>query len=70
MPSKAPPLLHQREVTAYMTEPHGKSHLTGVKLLHQEIKALLASPLPGVQVIPNESDLFALTVDITGPSKD
>jgi len=44
------------------------SSLKGVKLLHREIKALMEKPIDGIEVCPNESDLFVLIIIIMGPS--
>lgn len=44
------------------------SSLKGVKLLHKEIKTLIEKPIDGIEVCPNESDLFVLIIIIVGPS--
>lgn len=44
-----------------------KTHLTGIRLLHQEIKGLLEKPIAGIELFPNESDLFSLLISIAGP---
>lgn len=41
--------------------------LRGVKLLHRELQDVLAKPIPGIQVEPNESDIFTLSATIEGP---
>lgn len=38
-----------------------------VKQLHREIQALIKTPLDGIQVIPNESDIMSLEAIIEGP---
>ena len=38
-----------------------------VKQLHREIQTLLGTPLDGIQVIPNESDIMSLDAKIDGP---
>jgi ubiquitin-protein ligase len=39
----------------------------GLKLLHKEIKQLLAKPIEGIEVCANEADLFTLSAIIQGP---
>lgn len=41
--------------------------MTGIKLLHREIQRLCDEPIEGIRIIPNEADLFSLTVSIAGP---
>lgn len=51
-------------VTAHEKKP---LQIKGVKLLHKEIQTLLQRPIPGIEIIANESDLFTLVAVLVGP---
>ena len=47
--------------------PPVRNSVKGLKLLHKEIKQLLAKPIEGIEVCANEADLFTLSAIIQGP---
>ncbi|PJF18273.1 hypothetical protein PSACC_01951 [Paramicrosporidium saccamoebae] len=52
-----------------LSKDSAASSLKGVKLLHKEIKQLIAKPVEGIEVSPNEADLFTLCAVVAGPGK-